>query len=429
MAKFSEWIGKGIQRVFGLTDEQPLIEIFGNETYAGKTVTPSKALQISTVWACIRLLSETLGQFPIFIVRKVTGPNGTQRIRLDNHDLMPILTIRANRRLTPQEFMESMMLNLLTWGNAFAEIDRNRATGDIIGLNPLLASQVDVKQQDDGRIEYHYHTKSGVLIFAADQILHIKLFGWTGLVGLSPIAHAAQGMGLSLATEEFGARFFGSGARPSGFLMTDRTLTPEQRVNYKQNFETLHEGLERSHKLALLEAGFKYQAITIPPNEAQFLQTRAFQVPEMCRWYLVPPHKIMHLEDANFRSAEQQDLEFYKSTVAPYATRFEQRFRLSLLPPEERMDTRIKFNMLQLLRTDALTTAKVAVAEVQNGLATRNEVRGHQDRNPIEGADELTVQKQMVELEDLDKVNDTQQGSKGVLPPGQPSKGTREMVN
>jgi len=400
MARFSEWVG----RVFRSTDHQPLVAVFGNETWAGNSVTPSKALTLSTAWACIRLLTETMGGLPKMIVQTVPGSNGKNKIRLDDHDLMPVLTIKANRRMTPQEYMEAMMLNLLTWGNAYAEIERN-SLGMVFALNPLLSEQMDVKQMGNGTIEYRYHTPKGVLIFGEDQILHVKLFGWSGIVGLSPIAHGAQSMGLALATEEFGSRFFGNGARPSGFLMTDKTLTAEQRIQYKKNFESIHEGLERSHKLALLEASFTYQAVSIPPNEAQFLETRTFQVPEVCRWYLVPPHKVMHLDKATFNNITQLDLEFWKITLLPYAVRFEQRERIQLLPPDERLNTRIRFDMENPLRTDALSRTQVQVMKVQNGIESRNEVRAQNDMNPHEGADDLTVQQQMISLEDLDRVN------------------------
>jgi len=398
MAKFSEWVGK----IFSLTDHQPLISIFGNETYTGKSVTPQTALGVSTAWACIKLLTETLATMPVNMIEKL--PNDFRQ-KNNSHELAWVLKIRPNKLMTPVEFFECMQLNLLTSGNAYAEIEMN-GVGDVIGLWPLLSQNMKVEQLDDGSVSYQFHTPKGVLIYKPEQILHIKLFGWSGLVGLSPIAYAAQSLGLEMATLEFGSRWFGSGARPSGFIMFDQVLTKPQRAQYKKNFETLHEGLARSHKLALLEAGMKYEAVTIPPNESQFLETRAFQVPEICRFYLVQPHKVQHLDNATYSNIEHQNLEFLQTTFRPYAIRWEQGMENALLKPQEKGSWQIRFNLNALLRADTEARGNFYSQMVQNGLFSRNEVRSLEDVNPSDqaGADDLTVQSNMIDLDQLQKV-------------------------
>lgn len=397
MAKFSEWVG----RVFKLTDSAPFLYLFGGGTYTGRSVTPDSALTLSTVFACVRLLSETIGSLPIHIFRK--EGDGVKE-RDDEHPLYPILHDQPNGYMSAIEFKEALMLNLLTSGNAFAEIERN-VVGDIIALNPLLATKMDVERLDDGTILYKYLTDKGVLIYDQTKIFHLRLFGWSGLVGLSPIAYGAQGMGLALAAEEYGARFYGQGARPSGFLMIDRVLTPEQREKLREQFDDIHEGLERSHKLAILEANMKYQQVTIAQNDAQFLETRSFQVPEVCRFFLVQPHKVQHLEHATFSNIEHQDLEFVKFTVNPYLVKIEQGIRRQLITADDRAAGYFaEFNVNALLRGDSESRAKFYSSMVQNGIFDRNEVRALENRPPREGAGELTVQSNMIDLDDLEKL-------------------------
>lgn len=401
MAKFSDWVGK----LFKTTDAEPIITIFGSHNHSGKSVTQDNALTLSTHWACVRLLSETLAQLPTYLVKKETRAGKRVRIIDDDHPLNLVLK-KPNRLMTPAEFTEAMQVNLSSWGNAYADIEKS-SSGQVISMTPLLAANMDVIQDPStGDVNYHYRTREGILVYPAENILHLKLFGWGGLVGLSPVAYAAQSMGLSLAGEEYGARYFGNGARPSGFLMYPGTLKPDQRKRLRENFEDLHEGLDKAHKLAILEADMKYQATSLPPNDSQFLETRNFQVPEVCRWHLVQPHKIGWLDRATYSNIEHQDLEFVKYTVMPYVVRYQQAMGRKLLASGDFMEYQVKFNLGALLTADHTARSQFYSSMVQNGIYTRNEVRELEDRNPSDqpGADDLTVQSNMIDLEQLQKL-------------------------
>ncbi len=402
-----DFLKRWVNRVFRLTDADVWSAILGESTYTGRTVTEKSSLQQTVVWACARILSETFGSLPIDLIEH--DGSSRRKIYYENN-LYRLLHDEPNGYMTSVEFREAMMLNLVLWGNAYALIVRNSG-GGVIALIPLLAAEMNVTFLEGGSmienkpLTYQYNTSQGVLIYGPEDILHIKLFGFNGLTGLSPIGYCRHAIGLAQTIEEFGSRFFGKGARPSGFLMVPHILTDKQREKLEEKFSTLYEGLDKSHALAILEADMKYQQVSIKPEEAQFLETRGFQGPEICRIFLMPPHMAMDLSRATFSNIENQGLQFEKFTFRPYVTRWEQAFKRALLTPAEKPRYSFKFNLNALLRADSTARAQFYSLMVQNGIMSRNEARALEDLDPQTGGDELTVQSNMLDLDQLKQVS------------------------
>ena len=230
--------------------------------------------------------------------------------------------------MTSFVFRETLMSHLLIWGNAYAQIIRNGA-GRVLGLYPLLPDKMDVQRDDRGNIYYVYSRNSdenpmfkeyGDIRLKAEDVLHIPGLGFDGLIGYSPIAMAKNAVGMTLACEEYGASFFANGANPGGVLEHPGVLKDPSKV--RESWNSVYRGVSNAHKIAVLEEGMKYQQIGIPPEEAQFLETRKFQINEIARLYRIPPHMVGDLDKSSFSNIEQQSLEFVKYTLDPWVIRF-----------------------------------------------------------------------------------------------------------
>lgn len=369
---------------------------------SGVIVSDYTAMQISAVWACVRLVSETVSTLPIAVYRRTEEGRNTE----PEHQLARVLA-QPNRYMTGVEFMEAMNANLAMHGNAYAVIQRN-GVGQVSSLWPLYASAMDVDKLDDGTVIYRYTDGKNVNIYAAENILHVKGFGVSGLVGLSPLAYARQSIGLSIAAETYAAKFFGNGARPGGVLTIDRVLKPEQREALRKNFAGMHEGAENSHKLHVLEAGMNYQQIGIAPEDAQMLETRRFQIEDIARFFRVPSFLINDTAKSTSwgTGLEQQNLAFLAYSLRPYLTRWEQAINSSLITPPQKRTHYVEFNLEGLLRADSSARSSFYSQMVQNGLMTRNEVRRKENLPEVDNGDELTAQ---INLAPLDKLGETDQ--------------------
>ena len=271
------------------------------------------------------------------------------------------------------------MTHLLLWGNAYAQIIRN-GKGEVIGLYPLMPNRMTVDRNAFGKICYRYqmqdsdaHTgKSGNVTLKPSDVLHIPGLGFDGLVGYSPIAMAKNAIGLSIATEEYGARFFANGATPGGILEFPGTVkNPESiRESWNKGFSG-----NNAHKVAILEEGMKYTPISISPEQAQFLETRKFQIDEIARIFRVPPHMVGDLEKSSFSNIEQQSLEFVKYTLEPWIIRWEQSLNRALLSETEKPDYFVKFNVDGLLRGDYQSRMNGYAIARQNGWMSANDIR------------------------------------------------------
>ena len=312
--------------------------LFGRTT-SGKPVNERTAMQTTAVYACVRILAEAVASLPLHVYEY--QDDGGKKL-VHDHPLYYLLHDEPNPEMTSFVFRETLMSHLLIWGNAYAQIIRDGA-GRVLGLYPLLPDKMDVQRDDRGNIYYVYSRNSdenpmfkeyGDIRLKAEDVLHIPGLGFDGLIGYSPIAMAKNAVGMTLACEEYGASFFANGANPGGVLEHPGVLKDPSKV--RESWNSVYRGVNNAHKIAVLEEGMKYQQIGIPPEEAQFLETRKFQINEIARLYRIPPHMVGDLDKSSFSNIEQQSLEFVKYTLDPWVIRWEQSLQRSLLLPGER---------------------------------------------------------------------------------------------
>ena len=371
----------------------------------GKNVNERSAMQMTAVYSCVRILAETLAALPLQLYRYT--PGGKERVY--DHPLYHLLHDEPNPEMTSFIFRETLMSHLLIWGNAYAQIIRDRL-GRVQGLYPLRPDKMTVCRDDRGKIFYLY-TKTGdenpnikpygQVALQKEEVLHIPGLGFDGLVGYSPIAMARNAVGMTMACEEYGASFFANGASPSGVLEHPGVLKDPAKV--RDSWNAVYRGTGNAHKVAVLEEGMKYQQIGIPPEEAQFLETRKFQLDEIARLYRIPPHMIGDLEKSSFNNIEQQSMEFVKYTLDPWVIRWEQAMQKALFLPEEKKQYFLKFNVNGLMRGDYESRMTGYSIGRQNGWLSANDIREMEDMNPVsdeEGGNLYLVNGSMTKLKD-----------------------------
>lgn len=372
---------------------------------SGKAVTERSAMQMTAVYSCVRILSEAVAGLPLHFYR-YTEDGGKEKAI--DHPLYSLLHDEPNPEMTSFIFRETLMTHLLLWGNAYAQIIRN-GKNEVIALYPLMLNKMDVSRDKSGQLYYTYvtqpeeaHTMKGNIVYLnPSEVLHIPGLGFDGLVGYSPIAMAKNAIGMAVACEEYGAKFFANGAAPGGVLEHPGTIKDPQRV--RESWQSTFGGSGNSNKVAVLEEGMKYTPIGISPEQAQFLETRKFQINEIARIFRVPPHMVGDLEKSSFSNIEQQSLEFVKYTLDPWIVRWEQSIRRALLTPEEKKKYFVKFNLEGLLRGDYQSRMNGYAIGRQNGWMSANDIREleNQDRIPAEeGGDLYLVNGNMMPLKD-----------------------------
>ncbi len=378
---------------------------YGN-TSAGKPVNEHTAMQMTAVYSCVRILAETVAGLPLHVYR-YTDNGGKEKHW--QHPLYRLLHDEPNPEMTSFAFRETLMSHLLLWGNAYAQIIRN-ARGEVIALYPLMPNKITVDRDSSGRLFYLYRRnpedfssqgKPSEVYLQPSDVLHIPGLGFDGLVGYSPIAMAKNAVGLAIATEEYGAKFFANGAAPGGVLEHPGVIKDPQKV--KDSWNTVYQGSGNAHKVAVLEEGMKYQPIGISPEQAQFLETRKFQINEIARIFRVPPHMLADLEKSSFSNIEQQSLEFVKYTLDPWVVRWEQAMCRTLLTESEKPKVFIKFNVDGLLRGDYVSRMSGYATARQNGWMSANDIRELEnlDRIPAElGGDLYLINGAMTKLQD-----------------------------
>lgn len=348
---------------------------FMGSSSSGRRVTERTAMQMTAVYSCVRILSETLASLPLHIYES----SETNSRKATKHPLYKLLHDEPNPEMTSFIFRETLMTHLVLWGNAYAQIIRN-GKGEVLALYPLMPDRMRVDRDEYGQLYYEYMLsdsdanakESGAVRLSTQDILHIPGLGFDGLVGYSPIAMAKNAIGMAIATEEYGAAFFANGATPSGILTHPGVIkNPEaMRESWSKGF-----GGRNSHKVAILEEGMNYTPISIAPNEAQFLETRKFQLNEIARIFRVPPHMVGDLEKSSFSNIEQQSLEFVKYTLDPWVSRFEQAMTRRLLTDDEKKKYYIKFNVDGLMRGDYQSRMNGYATARQNGWMSANDIR------------------------------------------------------
>lgn len=380
---------------------------------AGVSVTEDTALGTTAVYACVKVIAESIASLPLHLIRE----KGGVRHRARDHPLYAVLHDLANEETTSLNFREAIFASLLLWGNGYAKIDRGE-DGHVSSLWFLKPRQMEVKRGTDGKITYRYANENGTIKeYGAKEIFHISGFSLDGLKGISPIRQAKQTIGLTMATEEFGAKFFANGARPGGVLEAAGVVKDPERLRAAWNAQ--FQGSRNGHRVAVLEEGVKYHTIGIPPDEAQFLETRKFQLSEICRIFRVPPHMIADLDRATFSNIEHQAIEFVQHTLRPWIIRFEQAVYKSLLSEFERKSYYARFNVDGLLRGDYQSRMQGYAIGRQNGWLSANDIRELEDMNPIPHGDIYLVNGNMVEPQDTAKKVDGGEPTQAQPPPQQ----------
>ena len=368
---------------------------FGTSS-SGKSVNEKTALQTTAVYACVRILAETIALLPLHIYRY--SPSGKEKAA--NHPLYYLLHSEPNPEMTSFVFRETLMGHLLLWGNAYAQIIRD-GRGRVLGLYPLLPNKMLVSRTDQGILFYQYE-KDGRTFFLPDtDVLHIPGLGFDGLVGYSPIAMAKNAIGMAIATEEYGAKFFANGASPGGVLEHPGVVKDPGKI--RESWNAVYQGSGNAHRVAVLEEGMKFQPIGIPPEQAQFLETRKYQLNEIARIFRIPPHMIGDLEKSSFSNIEQQSLEFVMYTLDPWVIRWEQAIQRALLSGGEKRQYFVKFNVDGLLRGDYQSRMNGYAVGRQNGWLSTNDIRELENLNRISpelGGDLYLINGNMTKLAD-----------------------------
>lgn len=356
---------------------------------AGRAVTPSSATGSAAVWACVRVLSESIATLPLQVFERL----GRGRSLARSHPIYGLLHDAPNPRQTAVEWREQAMAALLLYGNAYAWLER-WPSGRVRAIWPLRPDRVTVRMRVGTELEavpelvYQYRREDGsVETYPADAILHVRGLSSDGLVGLSPIAVHREAVALELAEREFAARFFGNNARPGGVLKTAGKLSPEAAARLKASWEAAHRGNEQAHRVAVLEEGLEWQGTTMPLVDAQFLDQRRFSLEEIARIFRVPLHLVGDLTRATFANIEHQSLEFVIHSVRPWCVRVEQALNARLLFPDERADTYVEHALDGLLRGDLKARYDAYALARSWGWLSANDVRERENLNPVEGGD------------------------------------------
>ena len=359
----------------------------------GLIVTPETSMQVAAVWSAIRLLAESVGILPLFIYRRVQA-GGKERD--PNHPLFNLLHATPNVFQTIYEFKEMMQIHVLLRGNAYAEIIPTGGRG-VSQLIPLHPDRVRPFHAPDGRRAYEFTPLDGpTRILLQNEVLHIMGLSSDGLKGLNPIEHHRRSIGLSIGAEKYGARFFKNDAKPGVILEHPGRLTTEGRQNLRESWERMHRGVDRAHKTAILEEGLKAREMGMNPQDAQFLETRKFQVTDIARIFRVPPHMIGDLEKATFSNIEEQSLEFVVYNLTPWLVRWEQAVMRDLFAIEDRKTHLAEFLVDALLRGDIEGRFKAYAIARQWGWLSANDIRAIENLNPIKGGNIYLVPLNMI---------------------------------
>lgn len=385
------WLGGNTsQRNIGVQYPSPVYE-----EAAAVNVSEDTAMQLSSVWACVRLLAETVASLPVHVYKKL--PNG-DRVLAPDFYFSKLMARKVNRYQTKQEFFETMMLNLALHGNAYAKIDR--LGGQIRSIMPLMSAQVTPSLMPDGSITYQYEADGNVDVYSEQSIWHVKLYG-NGIVGKSPLAFGRNIVGIAQAADKAVTQIYTNGGKRSGVLSLDRLLTPEQRDQVRANFSTLTTGT--ADRLLVLEMGMKFDPVAMSPQDIELLSSRKFQLEEICRWFGVPSVMVNDTSGSTTWGSgiEQIVSGFYKLNLRPYLERFESSIAVNLFTEEEANQYEFEFDFEGLLRSDVKSRLEAYKMAVNGTIMTPNEVRKMEGLPMVDGGDNLLAQIQMSPLNQL----------------------------
>ncbi len=359
-----------------------LAEIVGGDSVtSGARVSVESSMGVTAVWACVRIISETLGMLPLHVYERL--PEGGKE-RATEHPIYRLLHDEPNPWMTAMKFRETMQGHVLLRGNGYAEIERDRF-GVPVALWPLRPDHMRTPSVSaSGYLTYPYQHSDGVTTeLLQSQVLHIRGLSSDGLIGYSPITLHRETVGLAMALREHGARLFGQGARPGGVLKTKGRLSTEAAERLKQRWQSAHGGLSMSHRVAVLEEGVEWQQIGMSQEDAQYLQTRAFTEQDITRIFRMPQHKAGWMTDATFSNIEKQAVEFVTDTMLPWLTNWDQQLSKDLLFERERQTYFVQHLVDGLLRGDTAARFAAYHSARLDGWMSGNEIREFENMNPM----------------------------------------------
>jgi len=389
------------------TPEKWLVDWFAGgraETNAGPVVTVSSSMQMVAVYSCIDILSRTVGSLPLYLYKRLDG-GGKELAR--KHPLFSLMRRQPNPEMTAMRYRSTLQGHLASWGNCYSYIDWS-GNGYPKALWPIRPDRVDV-QRVNGQLIYKYYPGSDdkKLVNGFDipreNMMHIPGFGFDGVIGYSPLSLAREAIGLGMAAEEFGARFFGSGSNPG--MVVEHPGQLKDRKAFRESINEVHQGLGKTHRIMLLEEGMKATKIAVDPKDSQFLETRKFQITEIARLFHVPPHMLADVEKSTSWGSgiEEQNIGFITHTMRPLFVLWEEELGRVLLLDREKDEYFFEFDLMALLRGDAVKRWTAYIMGKRNGILNADEIRGWENLNPIPDGKgkEYIIEKNMMGLSDL----------------------------
>ena len=399
------YVADKIKRNLSLSDSKSwssaLWNLYGTgQTESGVQVDEYSALNLSAVYAAINIISSDIATLPLGLFKTVKD----KRKRITDHNSLQVLTYRSNPLMPSINFRKTSVAHVLSWGNMYAEIVRNDM-GAVTSLWLLTPDRVTPKWKS-GTMVYEINQGSAAPItLPRERVLHISGLGYNGFTGYSVISKAAESIGLSMASEKFGARYFGANTNMGGAIKYPRALGEEAKKNLAASLSGFT-GSDNSHRWMILEQGMEIEKLGFSPDDSQFLQTRQFQVPEIARWFNLPPHKLKDLTRSTFSNIEEQETEYVVSCLVPWLTTIEQNYNIQLLTEKEhKSGYYFKHNVKGLLRGSSTARADYYTKRFYLGTITPNEIRAFEDEDPLDTdyADKTYIQMNLIPLEDIDK--------------------------
>ena len=391
------------RRDLSLTDEKAwdssLWRMRGSASESGEFVDEHTALNYSAVYNAVSLISGTIASLPLHLIQR---KDKTKKLA-DDRKLYRLMHEEANPNMSAMAFRETLIGHILLWGNGYAEKVRN-GYGEIIELWPITPHRV-TPIMEGGKLVYRIRfDRNESLTLPREKILHIPGLGYDGFRGYSVISMARKSLGLAMAMETFGARFFGEGTHPGAIAYHPGKLSQQAHDNLKKSLVDSASGLGKTHRLLLLEEGMKLETLGIPPNDSQFLESRQFQIPEVARWFNLPPHKLKDLTRSSFSNIESEQLSFYRDSILPWLIRLEQNYNMQLLTKSDKELSGygrlyFKHSAEGLLRGESQARAEFYRQMFNIGVFSINEIRELEDMNPIEGGDIHLVPLNMISVE------------------------------
>ncbi|MCO7634121.1 phage portal protein [Pseudomonas guariconensis] len=400
-ASLGGWAGKSIR----LSDGGFWSSFFGAQSSSGKSVTVDNAMRLSAVWACVRIISTSVAGLPLSIYRRM--PDGSRESARD-FPLYDVVHTSPNEDMAAFHFWQAVVASMLLWGNAYCEI--HRSAGRVIALDFLMPSRVDLDVDDDGRLRYFFKPRKGDRReITRENMLHIPAFTLDGRIGLSAIRYGADVFGAAMSADDAANNTFKNGMMPTVAFSVDKTLRPEQRVEFREYVQTIS-GALNAGRSPVLEAGVKPEMIGINPADAQLLESRGHSIEEICRWFGVPPWMVMKTDKgSNWGTGlEQQQIAFLTYCIMSYTAPIEQCVNKRCMTAVDRISFYSEFSLEAFLRADSSGRAAYLSTMSQNGLMTRNEGRRKENLPSMPGGDVLTVQSNLVPLDQLGKQSDGQ---------------------